>query len=191
MPPTRKTDRLTNPPEGFLYRKNLITPPEEADLIRRIETLPLKEYEFHGYLAKRRTVSFGWHYKFSEEALVRANPIPDFLEPLRRRAAEFADLAADDFPHILVTEYSPGTPIGWHRDRGIFEDVVGVSLASQCLFRLRRRTATSWERYTQILDPRSCYLLRGPVRTLWEHSIPPVDLLRYSITFRSLRSMPV
>ena len=37
-----------------------------------------------------------------------------------------------------------------------------------------------------IVEPRSAYLLRGPSRTEWEHSIPAVDALRYSITFRSL-----
>jgi alkylated DNA repair dioxygenase AlkB len=184
---TRKTDRLTQPPDGFLYQKNLITPADEVELVGHIENLPLQEYEFYGYLAKRRTISFGWHYKFSESKLERANPIPEFLKPLLNLAAKFAGVAPDHFPHILITEYSPGTPIGWHRDRPVFEDVVGVSLVSQCLFRLRRKTPTGWERYTHILDPRSCYLLRGPVRTMWEHSIPPVDLLRYSITFRSLR----
>jgi len=34
---------------------------------------------------------------------------------------------------------------------------------------------------------RSAYLLRGPVRRDWEHSIPPLDQLRYSVTFRSVR----
>jgi hypothetical protein len=31
------------------------------------------------------------------------------------------------------------------------------------------------------------YLLRGSARWDWQHSIPPVDTLRYSITFRNLR----
>lgn len=187
MPPTRTTIRVTSPPAGFRYEKNIVTTEEETELVRQIEALALTEYEFHGYLAKRRTISFGWHYSFGKEALLKTEPVPDFLQPLRRRAADFAGLSPDDLPHILVTEYSPGTPIGWHRDREVFEDVIGVSLVSRCLFRLRRRTPKGWERYTHILDPRSCYLLRGPVRTEWEHSIPEVDELRYSITFRSLR----
>jgi alkylated DNA repair dioxygenase AlkB len=188
MPTTRKTIRALGPPSGFRYQKNLITPDEELELVGEIEKLPLKEFEFQGYLAKRRTTSFGWHYKFGEEALERAKPIPDFLLRLRDRAAQFANLEPNDLPHVLVTEYSPGTPIGWHRDKAVFESVIGISLLSRCLFRLRHRTAEGWERYTQILDPRSCYVLHGPVRSEWEHSIPAVELLRYSITFRSLRN---
>ena len=186
MPPTRKTNRLLEPPPGFRYTKNLITPDEEIGLVNHIKQLPLKEFEFQGYLAKRRTVSFGWHYKFGEEALVRATAIPDFLQPIRERAAAFAEMKTDDLPHVLVTEYSAGTPIGWHRDKAVFKEVIGISLLSRCLFRLRRRTRSGWERYTHILDPRSAYLLRGPVREEWEHSIPEVADLRYSITFRSL-----
>ncbi len=185
--PSTKTIRLNSPPQGFQYKKNVVTEDEEAELIRRIEPLSFKEYEFHGYLAKRRTISFGWHYSFGKEALLKTQPIPEFLKTLRERAAKFADLTPDDLPHILVTEYGAGTPIGWHRDRPVFEDVIGVSLRSRSLFRLRRRTAHGWERYTQILDPRSIYLLRGQVRTEYEHSIPEVEDLRYSITFRSLR----
>ena len=183
----RKTSRLVNPPDGFRYAKNIITPEEESELVRHIENLPLKEYEFQGYLAKRRTLAFGWHYNAAQEVVVKMGSIPEFLLPLRERAAAFADLRADDLPHALVTEYSPGTPIGWHRDRPMFEDVIGVSLLSRSLFRLRRREKTGWERYTHILDPRSCYLMRGVVRNEWEHSIPEVEDLRYSITFRSLR----
>jgi len=182
-----KTNRLINPPDGFRYTKNIITLEEERTLVGHIEQLPLKEYEFQGYLAKRRTIAFGWHYNVAQERIVQMRSIPEFLLPLRDRAAAFAGLAADDLPHALVTEYTPGTPIGWHRDRPMFEDVIGVSLLSRSLFRLRRRVSNGWERYTHILDPRSCYLMRGEVRNGWEHSIPEVEELRYSITFRSLR----
>jgi alkylated DNA repair dioxygenase AlkB len=187
MPPSRKTIKLSQPAEGFRYREDLITPSEHAELVHHIETLPLKEFEFHGYFGKRRTISFGWHYSFAEETLNRSESIPGFLLPVREKAAVFAGLAPDQLPHILVTEYSPGTPIGWHRDKAVFDDVIGISLLSECPFRLRRKTADGWERYTHRLMPRSAYLLRGPVRTQWEHSIPPVESLRYSITFRSLR----
>ncbi|MEO8573174.1 MAG: alpha-ketoglutarate-dependent dioxygenase AlkB [Pyrinomonadaceae bacterium] len=81
----------------------------------------------------------------------------------------------------------PVTTIGWHSDKAVFEDVIGFSLASSCKFRLSRKTATGWERHTIELQPRSAYLLRGQVRTEWEHSIPAVESLRYTITFRSLR----
>jgi len=183
----RKTIKIPEPPAGFIYQQNLITLAEQAGLINQIEKLPLKEFEFHGYLGKRRTMSFGWRYSFADESLNNAETIPEFLLPLKSKAALFAGLAPDDLPHVLVTEYSPGTPIGWHRDKGVFEDVIGISLLSSCPFRLRRKTETGWERFTKTLEPRSAYLLRGIVRTQWEHSIPPVEQLRYSITFRSLR----
>lgn len=175
------------PPEGFRYDEEVIPPAHEAELAGRIAALPLKEFEFHGYLGKRRTISFGWHYDFSDASLEMVEPMPEFLLPVRAGAASFAGLRPDDLPHVLLTEYSAGTPIGWHRDKSVFEDVIGISLLSSCRFRLRRKTSSGWERFRQTLEPRSVYLLRGPVRTDWEHSIPPVDALRYSITFRSLR----
>ena len=187
MPPSRKTIKIPHPPEGFQYHESLITPSEQAELAHNIETLPLKEFEFHGYLGKRRTISFGWHYSFANESLNRSETIPDFLVPVREKAAAFAELAPDELPHVLVAEYSPGTPIGWHRDKAVFQDVIGISLLSECPFRLRRKITSGWERYTHRLMPRSAYLLRGSVRTQWEHSIPPVESLRYSITFRSLK----
>jgi len=183
----RKTIKISGPPEGFRYQQGLITLAEQAELVNHIEKLPLKEFEFHGYFGKRRTMSFGWHYSFTDESLNNAKTIPDFLFPLREKAAAFAGLSPRDFPHVLVTEYSPDTPIGWHRDKAVFDKIIGISLLSSCAFRLRRKTAAGWERFTQMLQPRSVYLLSGVVRTQWEHSIPPVSELRYSVTFRSLR----
>src|SRR5689334_14302672 len=116
------------PPTGFVYQEGLITLPEQAAFVLEIEKLPLKEFEFHGYYGKRRTISFGWHYSFANESLQQTEPIPDFLLQVRQRAAQFAGLEPDDLPHVLLTEYSPGTPIGWHRDKGTFDDVIGISL---------------------------------------------------------------
>ena len=184
----RKSARVTEPPDGFRYQEEVLPPDEESELVERLRELPLKEFEFHGYVGKRRTLSYGWHYEFSAERLQQTEEIPEFLHRVRERAADFAGLTAEDLPHALVTEYSPGTPIGWHRDKGVFDDVVGISLASPCIFRLRRKTASAWERYSLTLQPRSAYLLRGDARTQWEHSILAVETLRYSITFRSLRA---
>ncbi len=179
--------KVQYPPEGFRYQTEVLPLEEERELVERIRELPLKEFEFHGYLGKRRVIYYGWRYDFDKERLAQIEEMPAFLLGLRGRVAAFANLSAEDLPHALVTEYSPGTQIGWHRDKGVFEDVIGVSLLSACNFRFRRKVGSAWERYSLTVEPRSIYLLRGAARTDWEHSIPAVDALRYSITFRSLR----
>lgn len=176
-------------PGGFRYAPDIIDAAEEARLIAACADLPFKEFEFHGFLGKRRVVSFGTRYDFNDGSLHKAEPMPAFLLPLRERAAVFAGLEADRLAHALVTEYRPGTAIGWHRDRPHYDDVVGVSLVSPCTFRLRKKLSGGWERAALRLDPRSIYLMRGPSREEWEHSIPAVDELRYSVTFRSLRDI--
>jgi alkylated DNA repair dioxygenase AlkB len=183
-----KNGKETPPPEGFRYQAEVLPADEEQELVARIGELPLKEFEFHGYVGKRRVVSYGWHYDFGERKLHPVDEIPSFLHPLRDRAAAFAGLSPGDLPHALVTEYGPGAAIGWHKDKGVFGDVIGVSLLSPCVFRLRRKAGSKWERYSLTAEPRSAYLMRGPSRTEWEHSIPAVDSLRYSVTFRSLRA---
>jgi Alkylated DNA repair protein len=181
LPPERPTR-----PEGFVYRPDLISVAEERVLLDHIERLPLREFEFHGYTARRRTISFGWHYDFSRGALDRADEIPAWLLPLRAIAAGMADAKPDELPHVLILEYGAGATIGWHRDKAVFGDVIGVSLLSPCRFRLRRQVGARWERVSLTLEPRSAYLLRGPSRSEWEHSVPAVDALRYSITFRTV-----
>ena len=175
-------------PTGFRYQPDLVSPGEERRLIERFTELPFQEFEFRGYVGRRRTVSFGWEYNFSTEQVRPAQDIPDFMLPLREQAATFAGLAACDLPHALVTEYQAGVAIGWHKDKGVFGDVVGISLLAPCVFRLRRRTGATWERASVTAEPRSAYLLRGSARVEWEHSIPAVDSLRYSVSFRTLRS---
>jgi alkylated DNA repair dioxygenase AlkB len=174
-------------PAGFRYAPELIGEDAEARLIEAFADLPFREFEFHGFLGKRRVVAFGSRYDFNRGGLRAAAPLPPFLLPLRERAAAFAGLAPERLQHALVTEYRPGTAIGWHRDRPDYEDVIGVSLVSPCTFRLRRKRDAGWDRAALRLDRRSVYLLRGPARDEWEHSIPAVDALRYSVTFRSLR----
>ena len=181
-------NKSQNPPEGFRYQADILSLAEEQELVEQIRPLPLKEFEFHGYVGKRRTISFGWHYDFGDSRLKQAEKMPVFLLGLRERAASFAGLPPEDLPHALITEYGPGAAIGWHRDKGVFDEVVGISLLSPCNFRFRRKSGSTWQRYSLTVEPRSAYLLRGESRTVWEHSIPSVDSLRYSITFRSLRS---
>jgi alkylated DNA repair dioxygenase AlkB len=165
----------------------LIRADEERELVACLVDLPFRAFEFQGYLGKRRVVSFGWQYDFNTKELRKAEDIPAFLLPLREKAAAFAGLASARLQHVLVTEYAPGAAIGWHKDKAVFGEVVGISLLSSCVFRLRRKTGWAWERASFTAEPRSAYLLQGPARTEWEHSIPAVDRLRYSITFRSLR----
>ena len=172
-------------PDGFRYRPDLITREEETELLEKIRALPFKAFEFQGYTGKRRVVSYGWKYDFNERKLEPKEDIPPFLLPLREKAAAFAEIPATDLQQALVTEYDVGAPIGWHKDKAVFGDVIGISLLSAVPFRLRREVGGKWERVTITAEPRSVYLLRGPSRTEWEHSIPPVDQLRYSVTFRN------
>jgi len=174
-------------PDGFRYQPELLTPAEEEKLLGDIKDLPFKEFEFHGFLGKRRTVAYGWKYSFSDQRLHKSDDIPAFLLSVREKAADFAEVTATDLQMVLVTEYSAGAGIGWHKDKAVFGDVVGISLLAPCTFRLRRKKGTAWDRVSLTAEPRSVYLLRGESRTEWEHSIPPVDQLRYSITFRNLK----
>ena len=181
-------EAVTKLPEGFRYRPELIDAAEEGALLERVRELPFREFEFHGYTGKRRVVSFGWHYDFSAYHLRKAADIPDFLLALLPAAAAFAGMEPEALRHVLVTEYAAGAGIGWHRDKAVFGETVGVSLLSTCVLRLRRKVGVKrWERSNVTAEPRSAYLLSGPARTEWEHSIPSVDALRYSITFRNLR----
>jgi alkylated DNA repair dioxygenase AlkB len=174
-------------PEGFKYQPEIVSAEGEQALLQRVRELPLKDFQFHGYVGNRRVVSYGWQYDFSARALRKADDIPPFLLSLREIAADFAGVAAGQLQQVLVTEYDAGAGIGWHRDKAVFGDVIGLSLLSPCRFRLRRKAGTAWERVSLTVEPRSAYLLRGPSRTEWEHSIPAVDALRYSVTFRSFR----
>ena len=174
-------------PEGFRYATDVIDAAEEVALLEHVRALPFREFEFQGYTAKRRVISFGWHYDFAARHLEKANDIPPFLLDLRECAARFASMEPAALQHVLVMEYGPGAAIGWHRDKSVFGQIVGVSLLSSCTFRLRRAAGANWERVSLTAEPRSAYLLSGPARDEWEHSIPGVEGLRYSVTFRNLR----
>lgn len=173
--------------EGFRYRSDLIHAVDEDALISRVRELPFREFDFHGFKGKRRVVSFGYHYDFSGQQLRKTKDIPEFLLPLRARAAVFANLAPESLSQALVTEYAPGAGIGWHRDRPVFGEVIGISLLSPCVLRFRRKAEEKWERVKVPAAPRSAYHLTGPARLVWQHSISPMEALRYSITFRSMR----
>jgi alkylated DNA repair protein (DNA oxidative demethylase) len=174
------------PPEGLVYAPGFIGAEEERALARRIAELPFKPFEFHGFTGNRRTVSFGLHYAFDGSGLRDAEPMPGWLQPLRARVAVWAKREPEDFVHALVIEYAPGAGIGWHLDRPVFGDVVGVSLLAPAPLRFRRKAGSKWQRFTLTAEPRSAYLLRGEARHEWEHSIPQLETLRYSVTLRTL-----
>ncbi len=173
-------------PDGFRYREDVVSPDEERGLAARLSALAFSPFEFHGFLGKRRVISFGWRYVFDGSGLTRGYPIPQFLLPVRTAAADFAGLAPEALEHVLVTEYTPGAGIGWHKDRSVFGDTIGISLLAPCRLRFRRRRPDGWERSAIEVQPRAAYALRGEARSEWEHSIPPLDALRYSVTFRTL-----
>jgi alkylated DNA repair dioxygenase AlkB len=175
-------------PEGMRYAEDVVPAAEEGGLVHYIEQLPLKPFEFVGGLkGNRKVISYGFRYDFGAHKLEQADEIPPPLLPLRERAAGFAGIAPDRLQQVLVTEYAPGAGIGWHKDRPQFDQVIGISLLAACLFRLRRKSGAKWERQSFIAQPRSAYLLSGASRHGWEHSIPPLKELRYSVTFRSFR----
>ena len=174
-------------PEGFRYQPEFLSEGEQAELLQVIASLPFTSFEFGEYTAKRRIVVYGWDYDFGSRRTSETDPIPEWLWPLRTRAAEFASVASNELVEAVVTQYPPGAPIGWHRDVPQFGDVVGISLLSDCRMRFKPRKAEG-KPVSITLEPRSVYLLRGPVRWMFQHSIVAVKSLRYSITFRTLRN---
>jgi alkylated DNA repair dioxygenase AlkB len=174
-------------PEGLAYQPEFLSPAEEARLAAWLATLPFEAFQFRGFEGKRRVVSFGWKYDFTRSHLVRADDMPAELLAVRDRAAAFVGLGPENLQQCLLNEYLPGAPIGWHRDRPMFEKVVGISLLAPCNFRLRHAVGDRFERAAIQLEPRSIYALTGEARAAWEHSIPPVKAHRYSITFRNFR----
>lgn len=174
-------------PDGFVYEPEVLSHEMEASLVRQIPTLDLKEYEFQGFTGKRRVAAFGARYDRDDPSFLRTTEIPEFILPVRELAARVARMPAELLQMVLVTEYGEGVAIGWHRDRAVYDEVVGVSLLSSCNFRLRRKVGTTWECMSLTAEPRSVYVMAGESRSVWEHSIPAVKSLRYSITFRNLR----
>jgi alkylated DNA repair dioxygenase AlkB len=173
-------------PAGLVYRPGFIGAEEEKALAGHIAALPFAPFEFHGFTGNRRTVSFGMHYAFDGSGLREAQLIPDWLLPFRARVAALAGREPEDFVHALVIEYAAGAGIGWHRDRPVFGDVAGISLLAPAPLRFRRKSGSTWERFTLTAEPRSAYLLRSEARHEWEHSIPRLETLRYSVTLRTL-----
>jgi DNA oxidative demethylase len=183
-------------PAGFFYQPEFVTAAEERQLVAEIERLEFKRVEMRGGVARRRVVHFGWTYGYYSRRNKPGNPLPVFLLPVRERVAAWAAVSAEAFAEALVTEYSPGATIGWHRDAPLFGDVVaGISLLGTSWMRFRPYVSPKDQRglpprrasHEVELEPRSAYLISGEARRDFEHSIPAVESLRYSITFRTLR----
>jgi alkylated DNA repair dioxygenase AlkB len=182
-----------NVPEGFVYRENFCSVAEEQEWIRQIQKIELTPFRYYQFTGKRRTASFGWQYEFGGGDITRAAELPAFLLPLRARAAPLFQMNPESFVQATIIEYSPGSPIGWHRDIPHFGVVIGISLGASCRMRFRKanrrrsKTAKRDEVLSIELQPRSVYLMSGAARENWQHSIPPVKDLRYSIVMRTLR----
>jgi DNA oxidative demethylase len=174
-------------PEGLIYAPDFLSPEEEQELLVHLAAQPFRPFEFQGFTGKRETVSFGWAYRFDGSGLAPAEPMPGWLLPLRDKAAAFAGLEADAIEQALLIRYGEGAGLGWHRDRPVFGDVIGISLLAPAPLRFRLKEGAKWRRFTCQAEPRSIYVLRGAARDRWEHSIPPVERPRFSITFRTLR----
>jgi alkylated DNA repair dioxygenase AlkB len=173
-------------PAGFVFQPEFISPEEERALLEEIARLPLEEAKYKQYTARRRIAYFGFGYDFTANRLGEAPPAPAFLEPLRDQVAAWMGLAPETLEQALVTEYRPGTPLGWHRDAPDFGRVAGVSLGGWARMRLRGYPPAKDQPITLELAPRSAYQMLGAARWQWQHSIPATRELRYSITFRTL-----
>lgn len=179
---------LFEPPKipGLSYRDDLISREEELRLIAGIDTTALEPFRFQGWLGKRLTSSFGWRYDFEDARFGPTDPMPDWLLTARDKAAAFAGLDSANLAQALLIRYDPGAGIGWHRDRPVFDHVVGISLGVSAPLRFRRRKPDGFDRVTVPLAPRSVYHLQGEARHQWEHSIAKMEETRWSITFRTL-----
>ena len=171
---------------GLSQTRSIVAPGEETALIRAIDAANLTPFRFHGWEGRRLTASFGWRYDFDDSSFAPTDAMPDWLLPIRERAARFAGLPSEDFVQALLIRYDPGAGIGWHRDRSVFEHVVGISLGAPTIMRFRRRTPDGFSRASAVLEPRAAYHLTGEARHQWEHSIAPLAAPRWSITLRSL-----
>lgn len=176
---------------GLVYAAGFIDATAEAALIDAIAHLPLAEARYRQFTARRRVASYGTQYDFDDLRLLEGQPLPEALHPLRARAAAWLGVEPEAFSNVLVAEYRPGTPLGWHRDVPDFEAIVGVSLGGIARMRFRRWPPVQPKKadvVNLVLPPRSAYILRGVARWGWQHSVAPTPAQRWSVTFRTPRA---
>jgi alkylated DNA repair dioxygenase AlkB len=177
-------------PDGFLYQPDFLPAEDESHLLARIPHENFEALDYHGFKALRRIVAFGLDYDFGTHKATPTRGFPDYILPIRNRAAVFAGMDALELVEGMIIEYPPGAPIGWHRDAPQFGTVIGISLLHAARMRFKPYQKAG-KIISVTLEPRSIYVLRGSVRWQWQHSIPPVPELRYSITFRTQRTQEV
>ena len=183
----KQTDLFADPLiDGLGYCPDFISADEERDLLGHLQAMDLAPFRFQGWTGNRKTQSFGWRYDFDDASFQPADPVPDWLTSLHDKASA---LAGDEIAHALIARYDPGAGIGWHKDRSVFDRVVGVSLLSPAVLRFRQRTPSGFTRVNLPVEPRSAYRLAGEARYDWEHRIVPGDALRFSITFRTMSNL--
>lgn len=181
----------TDLPDGLRYQDDFISTAEESELLEIIRSLPFRNSQYRQYTARRRTVSYGAGYDFQHLTTTPAPPLPDFLTDIRARAAQWLGVESAEFVQALISEYQPGTPLGWHRDVPEYESVVAISLLSSCRIRFRRYPWNPQQKddiFAIEPQPRSAYTLSGDARWKWQHSVPAVKTLRYSVTLRTARA---
>jgi alkylated DNA repair dioxygenase AlkB len=177
-------------PEGFRYVPGFVTEAEERDLVARFDSLPFDEIRMRGQVARRTAIQYGYDYGYNTGSVRVTGPPPAYLEPFRARIAALMGRRADELVQAIVLRYAPGAGIGWHRDRAVFgPEVGGISLLNPTVMRLRPLGVTRGG-VKVTLEPRSAYVLAGPARAEWQHHVPAVKSLRYSITFRTLVGSP-
>lgn len=177
-------------PDGFTYHNNFISEEEERSLLKTIEGITLHPMIFQGFEAKRKVASFGFDYSFDNRRLTQGKPIPAEFHWLVERVAGHLSIPTNQIAELLLTEYPVGSVINWHRDAPLFDVIAGISLSSDCLFKLRPHDKLKQTRKATITLPvsrRSLYIMSGISREEWQHSIAPVEQVRYSITLRTLK----
>ena len=183
-----RTPSLATEPKGLVYQPEFLSADEQAALERFAESLDYGQVHMHGQAAKREVRHFGYLYGYESWSLEPTDPAPEEIHWVRERCASLAGLSPEDLDEVLATRYPPGAGIGWHCDAPMFgPKVIGVSLASASRMRFQRKKAGVRHVYEVVLAPGSAYVLADEVRWMWQHTIPPVQSLRYSITFRSVR----
>jgi len=175
---------------GLRYQKDFLGADEEASLLQLMRTLPFHAARYKAYVARRRVVSFGGSFDYDTNTLLPGAALDDRLAPLRDRVAAWLNVPPASLVHVLVSEYAPGTPLGWHRDVPEFETIAGVSLGHEAVLRFRPyppEPAARGRVLELTVAPRSIYRISGAARWGWQHALPPVKDLRWSITFRTRR----